>query len=283
MHVRITTDSPADLPKSLCDTYSFCTVPLHVILGDNSFDDGVNITTDDIYSYYSHYKILPKTSAVSIAEYTSFFERLTKNGDSVVHFSLSSGISSSYRNAVIASESFENVYIIDTKSLTAGIAPAMIKAYKMSCDGMPASEIADKSKEIVKKIKTSFIISTLEFLRKGGRCSGVAAFGANLLGIKPSVIADGEGKLVVDKKYRGKIDDCISQYIDDLIKADKGNIDTDFAVIISTDGISENQIAAAKEHILSEIKFKEVIVAKAGCTITSHCGKGTFSFMYLKK
>lgn len=283
MHVRITTDSPADLPKSLCDTYSFCTVPLHVILGDNCFDDGADITTDDIYSYYSHYKILPKTSAVSIAEYSSFFERLTKNGDAVVHFSLSSGISSSYKNAVIASESFENVYIIDTKSLTAGIAPAMIKAYKMSCGGMSASEIADKSREIVKKIKTSFIISTLEFLHKGGRCSGAAAFGANLLGIKPSVIADSEGKLVVDKKYRGKLNDCISQYIDDLIKADKGNIDTDFAVIISTDGISENQISAAKEQILSEIKFKEVIVAKAGCTITSHCGKGTFSFMYLKK
>lgn len=283
MRVRITTDSPADLPESLCKTYGFKTVPLHVILGDDCFEDGINVSTDDIYNYYSQNKVLPKTSAVSISEYTSFFEKLTKNGEAVVHFSLSSGISSSYQNAVIAAQSFENVYVIDSKSLSTGMALIMLKAFSMSVNGMQAKEIAQESEKLVSKIKTSFIISNLEFLHKGGRCSGVATFGANILGIKPSIVADEEGKLVVDKKYRGKFDNCISQYISDLIAENKSKTDTDFAVIVSTDGVSDEQILAAKKQILKEIPFKEIIVAKAGCTITSHCGKGTFSFMFLEK
>lgn len=283
MHIRITADSPSDLPESLRETYGFKTIPLHVILGDNCFDDGVTITTDDIYEFYSQNKALPKTSAVSIAEYTDFFSRLTENGDSVVHFSLSSGISSSCQNAIIAAADFENVYIVDTKSLSTGMALPMLKAYKMACEGLSAREIAEKSEEIIKKISTTFIISNLEFLHKGGRCSGVASFGANILGIKPSITADDEGKLVVDKKYRGKIDDCIFQYVRDLIKNNKNNTDTDFAVLICSQGITDDQIAAAKKQIEREIPFKEFIIAKAGCTITSHCGKGTFSFMFLKK
>ena len=283
MHVKITTDSPADLPKKICHTYGFGTVPLHVILGDDCFDDGIDVTTDDIYNFYSKYKTLPKTSAVSVSEYSEFFEKMTENGDQVVHFSLSSGISSSHQNAVIAAQDFKNVYVVDTKSLSTGIALVMLKAYKMSASGMSAEEIAKRSLENVKNISTTFIISNLEFLHKGGRCSGVASFGANMLGIKPSIKTNAEGRLVVDKKYRGNFDNCIYHYIEDLIKANKNNIDTDIAVIVSTDGVSRKQLDAAKKQILKEIPFKEIITAKAGCTITSHCGKGTFSFMFLKK
>ena len=283
MHVKITTDSPADLPKEICHTYGFRTVPLHVILGDNCFDDGIDVTTDDIYNFYSENKILPKTSAVSVSEYSAFFEKMTENGDQVVHFSLSSGISSSYQNAIIAAQDFENVYVVDTKSLSTGIVLAMLKAYKMSAGGMSAEEIANRSLETVKNISTTFIISNLEFLHKGGRCSGLASFGANILGIKPSIAANTDGKLVVDKKYRGNFDSCIYRYIEDLIKTNKNRIDNDIAVIVSTDGVSREQLLAAKKQILKEIPFKEVITAKAGCTITSHCGKGTFSFMFLKK
>ncbi len=282
MRVRITTDSPADLPREICETYGFKTVPLHVILGDDCFEDGINVTTDDIYNFYAQNKLLPKTSAVSIEEYNEFFRKMTQGGEPLVHFSLSSGISSSCQNAKIASENFDNVYIVDTKSLSTGIALAMLKAYKMSAMGMSAEEIAAKSEETVKNISTTFIISNLEFLHKGGRCSGVASFGANILGIKPSISANEEGRLVVDKKYRGKFEDCISRYIDDLIEANKNGIDTDIAVIVSTDGVSPEQINASKRQILKQIPFKEVVTAKAGCTITSHCGKGTFSFMFLK-
>ncbi len=282
MQIRITTDSPADLPKALCETYGFKTVPLHVILGDNCFDDGIDITTADIYDFYEKYGILPKTSAVSVAEYSEFFSRLGANGEAIVHFSLSSGISSSCQNAKIAAAEFENVYIVDTKSLSTGITLAMLKAYKMSAAGMSARDIAIKSEENVKNISTTFIISNLEFLHKGGRCSGVAAFGANILGVKPSITANGDGKLIVDKKYRGRFNDCIFRYIDDLIESNKNNVDTDVAVLVSTDGVSEEQLTEAKKRILKQIPFKEIITAKAGCTITSHCGKGTFSFMFLK-
>ncbi len=283
MSIRITADSPADLPKEICERYGVNTVPLHIILGDGCFDDGITVTPDDIYDYYERAKALPKTSAVSVAEYASFFEKLTENGDSVIHFCISSGISSTYQNAVLAAEDFPNVFIIDSKSFTTGIALLVIKAAEMAQSGMSAEQVALESSKLVGKMDTTFIVSNLEFLRKGGRCSGVAAFGANLLGIKPSITIDSEGRLIVDKKYRGKLDACIEHYINDLLEENKGNIDNSRAVLARTDGVTDEIMDKAKKQITDAAGFKEVIVSKAGCTITSHCGKGTFCFMFMRK
>lgn len=283
MSIKITADSPADLPEGMCEKYDIKIIPLHIILGDTCYEDGITVTPDGIYDYYSKTKELPKTASVSIAEYMSFFEEASKNGDEVLHFSLSSGISSTYHNAVLASEDMPNVHIIDTKSLTAGIALLVMKAVEMIGSGMDAASIAEKCRQLVDKIDTTFIISNLEFLYKGGRCSGIAVLGANVLGIKPSIAMDSEGKLQVDKKYRGKFSSCISQYIDDLLKQNKGNIDTDRAVVVRTAGITDEQVQAAVKKIKDAVDFKEIIVTTAGCTITSHCGKGTFTFMYMTK
>lgn len=283
MSIKITADSPADLPKGICEKYGVNTIPLHIILGNGCFEDGLNVTPDDIYAYYERENELPKTSAVSVSEYASFFEKLTENGDSVVHFCISSGISSTYRNAALAAEAFPKVYVIDSKSFTTGIALLVIKASEMAESGMSAEEVALESSKLVGKTDTTFIVSNLEFLRKGGRCSGVAAFGANLLGIKPSITIDSEGRLIVDKKYRGKLDACIEHYINDLLEENKGNIDNSRAVLARTDGVTDEIMERAKKQITDAAGFKEVIVSKAGCTITSHCGKGTFCFMFMRK
>lgn len=276
----ISADSPADLDRKLCVKYGIETIPLHIILDNESFDDGVNITPQDIYNFYRQRKILPKTSAISVAEYSDFFETLSVNGDRIVHLSLSASLSSSHYNAVIAAEDFPNVYVVDTKSVSSGLALLAIKASLMSKDGKDADFIADEITFARDKVKTSFIVDKLEFLSKGGRCSSAAALGANLLSIKPSIVTH-DGKLSVGKKYRGRLLNCQIQYVRDILNENKDRIDRSRVFIDRTVGFPEDCIAKLKKEVGSIVKFDEYIDAFAGCTISAHCGENVFGLMFM--
>ena len=278
----ISTDSPADVPEEIRERYDIRVIPLHIILDDDCFEDGVNIQPDDLYAFYKKSGRLPKTSAVSVAEYTDFFKELTQDGSSVVHISFSSALSATHQNARLAAEDFDNVYIVDSKSLSTGIALLAIKAAQLAQDGLDAKTIAHEMEYKREKVVTTFILDKLEFLYKGGRCSGVAMLGANVLGIKPSIVM-ADGKLQVGKKYRGKLENCQMQYVRDLLEQYAGRIDTDRAFLSRTAGVSDEQMKALQKEIHKTLKFKEYIVSTVGCTITSHCGERTFTFEFMLK
>ena len=278
----ISTDSPADVPAEIRERYDIRVIPLHIILDDDCFEDGVNIQPDDLYAFYKKTGRLPKTSAVSVAEYTDFFKELTQDGSSVVHISFSSALSATHQNARLAAEDFDNVYIVDSKSLSTGIALLAIKAAQLAQDGLDAKTIAHEMEYKREKVVTTFILDKLEFLYKGGRCSGVAMLGANVLGIKPSIVMV-DGKLQVGKKYRGKLENCQMQYVRDLLEQYAGRIDTDRAFLSRTAGVSDEQMKALQKEIHKTLKFKEYIVSTVGCTITSHCGERTFTFEFMLK
>lgn len=278
----ISTDSPADVPAEIRERYDVRVIPLHIILDDDCFEDGVNIQPDDLYAFYKKTGRLPKTSAVSVAEYTDFFKELTQDGSSVVHISFSSALSATHQNARLAAEDFDNVYIVDSKSLSTGIALLAIKAAQLAQDGLDAKTIAHEMEYKREKVVTTFILDKLEFLYKGGRCSGVAMLGANVLGIKPSIVM-ADGKLQVGKKYRGKLENCQMQYVRDLLEQYAGRIDTDRAFLSRTAGVSDEQMKALQKEIHKTLKFKEYIVSTVGCTITSHCGERTFTFEFMLK
>ena len=278
----ISTDSPADVPAEIRERYDIRVIPLHIILDDDCFEDGVNIQPDDLYAFYKKTGRLPKTSAVSVAEYTDFFKELTQDGSSVVHISFSSALSATHQNARLAAEDFDNVYIVDSKSLSTGIALLAIKAAQLAQDGLDAKTIAHEMEYKREKVVTTFILDKLEFLYKGGRCSGVAMLGANVLGIKPSIVMV-DCKLQVGKKYRGKLENCQMQYVRDLLEQYTGRIDTDRAFLSRTAGVSDEQMKALQKEIHKTLKFKEYIVSTVGCTITSHCGERTFTFEFMLK
>lgn len=278
----ISTDSPADVPAEIRERYDIRVIPLHIILDDDCFEDGVNIQPDDLYAFYKKTGRLPKTSAVSVAEYTDFFKELTQDGSSVVHIGFSSALSATHQNARLAAEDFDNVYIVDSKSLSTGIALLAIKAAQLAQDGLDAKTIAHEMEYKREKVVTTFILDKLEFLYKGGRCSGVAMLGANVLGIKPSIVMV-DGKLQVGKKYRGKLENCQMQYVRDLLEQYAGRIDTDRAFLSRTAGVSDEQMKALQKEIHKTLKFKEYIVSTVGCTITSHCGERTFTFEFMLK
>ncbi len=278
--VIISTDSPADIPAALREKYGIEICPLHVILNGEDRLDGVNIKPDEIFENYKQTKALPSTSAIPVGEYTEKFAELTADGASIVHISLSSGVSSSYRNAVIAAEEFEDVYVVDSLNLTTGISVLLIKAAHMAENGMSAEEIAKEIEALRDKVDTSFVLDNLEFLAKGGRCSAVTALGANILGIRPSLEMR-EGKLGMCKKYRGKIDKVQLQFVEERIES-LGEVDDEICFLTHTN-VDAGQAKALVEAVKATGKFKEVVEADAGCTITAHCGPNCVGFAALKK
>ncbi len=281
--VIITADSTCDLPSQIIEQNNIIVTPLTVILGDESYKDGVDVFPKDIYNYVEKTGVLPKTSAVTPAQYYEIFEKASDEGKAVVHIGLSSAISSSYQNACIAASEFDDVYCIDSKSLCTAMGLLVLKACDFRAKGFDAKKIANRVNSLVPKVSTTFVLDSLEYLHKGGRCSGVAKFSANVLGIKPSIAVDpSTGTLDVAKKYRGKMDVVYKQYINDCLK-DINKIDTSRIVIANSGGISPEIISFAKGVIEGKAKFDEIIFADAKCTISSHCGPKTLAVFYIKK
>lgn len=281
--IAITTDSTCDLPQRFIDENDITVVPLTVLLGDTVYRDGVDIKPDDVYSFVEKTGKLPKTSAVTPAEYFEVFKQLTDEGKKVVHIGFSSGLSSSFQNACVAASEFDNVFCVDSKTLCTAQGLLVLKACDYREKGMDAKKIADRVTKLVSKVSATFVLDGLEYLHKGGRCSSVARFGANVLGIKPSIAVDNQtGKLEVSKKYRGKTEIVYKQYIADRMNEIK-RIQPDRVVIAESGGVSSQIIAFAKGVIEGKDKFNQVILADAGCTISSHCGPKTFAIFYIKK
>ena len=275
--IAITAESTIDMSKELLEKFNIHTIPFNVIMGDDEYKDG-EITSKDIFDFVAKTNNLPKTSAINEFNYTEFFEEMLKTYDAVVHFALSSGISSACDNAKSAAEKLKNVYVVDSKSLSTGIALLAIKACEFAEQGLEAKEVAKRCIELVPFVQASFVLDKLNYLHKGGRCSKVELLGANVLHIKPEIILE-NGKMIVGKKYMGTIDGVTRKYCSDIIKA-SGELDLDHAFITYTTA-SENMVKSAREA-LEKAGFKNIYETTAGATITSHCGPRTLGILFIK-
>lgn len=278
--IKITCDSTCDLTKELYEKYDIAVMPLAVNLGDELYRDGVDIDGPMIFDYVAKTGILPKTSAVSIAEYTDFFKPWVDEGYEVVHINLSSGLSSCHQNACLAAEDLGNVYVIDSLNLSSGSGHLAIAGAELAAQGLEAKEIADRLNEMKTRLDVSFIIQELDYLHKGGRCSGVAAFGANLLKLRPCIeVVD--GGMVVGKKYRGSTEKTIKEYIEGRLA---GRDDLQLNRIFLTHSHAPQEIVDNMMEYIKELQpFAEVIETVAGSTITSHCGKTCLGVLFFKK
>lgn len=277
MKIAITAESTIDLTKELLDKYDIKVLPYTVILGDNEYKDG-EITSKDIFEFVDKNKILPKTSAINEMQYEEFFTEILKSYDAVIHFCLSSGISSACSHAIEAASKMNNVYIVDTKSLSTGIALLAINARKLTYDAsLTAEDVYKKILTRIDHVQASFVVKKLEYLYKGGRCSALAYFGANLLMIRPQIILK-NGKMDVHKKYLGKMEKVIANYCKDTLnefnKPDKSLAFITYTT--ATEGMVENA-----RNALVAAGFNEIYETYAGATITSHCGENTLGILYI--
>ena len=278
--ILIASDSTCDLSPELISQLGIKILPLGVALGESQFTDGVDITPDDIYAHYNKYGELPKTSAVNIAEFASFFAKATENGYSVVTFTISSQMSSTYHNACLAAEDHDNVFVVDTANLSTGGGLLVLAAHRMASEGKSAAEIAKACGALAARVDASFIVDDLEFLYKGGRCSAVAMLGANMLQLKPCITVV-DGKMGVDKKYRGKFSKVLETYVADRI-GDASNIELD-RIFVTHAGCDEEIYMKVYELVKAAAPFGEVHITRAGCTISSHCGRNTLGVLFIRK
>ena len=278
--IIITSDSTTDLSPELIERYGIKTLPMKVTLGDKTYSDGIDITPDDIYEHHRKYGELPKTAATNVGECSDFFKPLVEAGYSVIHFTISSEMSSTYNNACIAADDFDNVYIVDTRNLSTGGGLLMLAACDMAKSGMSAQDIAYKVRELANKVDASFVIDSLEYLYKGGRCSALSVLGANLLKLKPCIEVK-NGTMGVGKKYRGKYAEVLKQYVNERLENADDLVST--RVFVTHAGCEQQMVDSIVDLVKSKGIFDEVFVTRAGCTVSSHCGANTLGVLFIRK
>lgn len=280
--VILSADSTCDLGNELKEKYGVNYYPYHIILDEKEYLDNVNITPDDIYRAYWDKKLLPKTSAINVSEYMDYFKKWTDKGCEVVHISLGGALTSSCQNAMLAAQELENVYAVNSCNLSTGMGHLVLEAGKMIEEGMGAKEIAERLNEMTKKVHSSFILDTLEFMQAGGRCSQVTAFAATLLNLKPCIMVDNtSGAMGVGKKYRGDLKKVLCKYTKDQLLAYE-NIKYD-KIFITHSGIEDEYIDLVKTAINETASFDEIYVTRASCTISCHCGPRTLGILFMTK
>ena len=278
--IKITCDSTCDLTQELYEKYNVSVIPLCITLGEEVARDGVDINTQNVFDYVSANGTLPKTSAVAMANYIDFFTQFTNDGYTVIHINLSSELSSCHQNAKLAAEEVEGVYVIDSRNLSSGSGHLVIAAAELAREGLSAAEIADRLNEMKTRLDVSFVLQTVEYLKMGGRCSAIAALGANLLQLRPEIeVAD--GKMHPAKKYRGSIERSVTDYVKGRL-AERDDIDC--KRIFITHSYVPDEVVEKVEELVRELHpFEEVIVTTAGCTISSHCGPACLGVLFFRK
>lgn len=281
MKVKIISDSTCDLSKELIEKYSIAIVPLYVVLNDDTKRDGIEVTPDDIYKYVDENGKLPTTSAANLGDFLDVFKYWREQGFEIVHFNISSEFSSSYHNACIAAEEVGGVYVVDSRNLSTGQGLAVLHGAEMAQNGKSAKEIQEECTALTSKIEASFVVDSIDYLYKGGRCSALAAFGANLLKLKPCIeVAD--GKMHPGKKYRGHISRVMQSYVQERLSG-RDDIDK-HRIFITHTKCSAEDVEAVRNKILEICPdFKEILETTAGCTVTTHCGPNTLGVLFIRK
>lgn len=281
--VILSAESTCDIGAELQQKYNVHFFRTQIALEGEIYIDGQTITPEDIYKAWWDVGVLPKTTAITPADYEEKFREWEKDGYDIVHLNLGSGISASYQNCRMLAEEMTCLYPIDSQSLSTGFGLLVIAAGEMIEQGFSAPEIQKKINEMHTKTNASFILDTLEFMKAGGRCSSVAAFGANLLKLRPQISVNNQdgGKMAVGKKYRGDMEKVLKSYVQDQLQG-KENLDVE-RIFITHSGSPQSDIDLVKQEIKKYADFKNVTVTQASCTISAHCGPRTLGILYLNK
>ena len=279
--VKIISDSTCDLSADLLKHYDIGIIPLHIVLGDKDYLDGESITPDDIFRWSDANKTTPKTAAASVDECIRAFKPWLSKGDDIVCFSISSAMSSTCQNMRLAAKELnaaDRVCIIDSENLSTGVGLQVIEAAAMVQQGKSLSEIEAHIRTITPKVKASFVVDTLTYLHRGGRCSGLAALAGGALRLHPRIAVAG-GTMAAGKKYRGRMNRVLENYVadmqPDLLAARPER------VFITHSGCDESVVSSIHQQLQALNHFQEIHITRAGGVISSHCGPGTLGVLYI--
>ena len=280
MKIKIISDSTCDLSKELIEKYDITLVPLTIIKNGEAFSDGVNITPADIFAHVAAGGDLCSTTAMNMGEYADYFAKYASDYDGVIHINIGSGFSSSYQNACLAAEEFDNVRVIDSANLSTGQGLVVLKACELAQTCENLDELKQKLDEFTPKVEASFLLDQLGYMVKGGRCSSVVALGANLLNLKPCIEVK-NGKMGVVKKYRGNYAKCLASYVKDRL-SNREDLQRKHLFVTRTP-VSDDCLNAVKDAVSEYADFENIYWTEAGCTVSCHCGPGTLGVLFVRK
>ena len=276
MKIAITAESTIDMPKELLEKFDIKTFPFSILLGEDMQLDGEGIA-DKIFDFVAKNKILPKTSAVNDMQYKEFFDEILKEYDAIVHVALGSQLSSSCQNAKRVAEGYSNIRVIDSQSLSTGIALQAIYARKLADQGLGIDAIVEKVTARTPNVQASFILKRLDYLYKGGRCSKLQLFGANLLKLRLQIVVQ-DGKMAPAEKFRGAMDKCIMEYCKKTLETFNN---PDLENVFITYSSADERVVEEIKVLLKQRGFKNIYATRASGTITSHCGEDCLGILYI--
>ena len=279
--IKILSDSTCDLSPELIQKYDIGIIPLYVRLGEDEYLDGVNITPDDIYKWSDETEKTPGTAAPSVNDIMNILR--TYDADDYIIFTISASMSSCYSNCMLAAEELameDHIHVINSKNLSTGIGLLIIEAAQMAESGKSAAEITDYIEKLIPRVRASFVVETLTYLYRGGRCSGVAAYFGNALKLHPR-IAVVDGGMRPENKYRGFPQKYISDYVKDMEDALKSAKPE--RVFITHSGCSPELVIMVKDYLTKMERFGEILETRAGSVVSSHCGPGTLGVLFIDK
>ncbi len=281
--VKIISDSTCDLSPELLARYEIDILPLHILLGDQEFEDGKNITPDQIYAWSDANKTTPKTSAPAMADAIELFRPYVTAGREIVCFSISSSMSTSGNVMRLAAEELGasgQITVIDSANLSTGIGLLVVEAAIMAKQNRTASEIVSEIEKLKPNVRASFVVDTLTYLYRGGRCNAVAAMAGGVLKLHPKIVVE-DGAMNASKKYRGKIASVILSYVKDMEK-DLKNARQE-RVFITHSGCDREIVETVRTYLKNLGIFEEILETRAGGVVSSHCGPGTLGVLYISK
>ena len=281
MRIKISADSTCDLPQDIIAKYDIGILPLYILKNEVALKDSIEITPADIFEYVESGAGICHSGAVNVADYQEAFSGYLESYDAVIHINISNVFSCCNQNALIAASELEGAFVVDSLNLSTGSGHVVLEAVRLVESGMEPEDIVDRLNEFTKRVEASFVIGTLKYLHKGGRCSGLAAFGANVLGLKPCIeVAD--AKMDVGKKYRGGFEKIILQYVDDKL-AGRDDIDKKQIFVTYPPSLAQSVVDSVIERIKTHCEFDEIICSTAGCVISNHCGPTCLGILFVRK
>ena len=280
MNIKIISDSTCDLSPAQIAQHNITVIPLIVIKDDQEYRDGVTITAADVFAHVAAGGNLCSTAALNYGIYQEYFEKYASEYDGVVHISLGSGFSSSYQNACLAADEFDNVIAIDSMNLSTGQGHVVLEACRLAKEVESLAELKEKLDAFTPRVEASFLVDKLNYLAKGGRCSAVAALGANLLNLKPCIEVK-NGKMSVVKKYRGSYAKCLASYVKDRLDSREDIVRNELFLTYTT--VTDECRTAVVNAIEQYGNFENVYETQAGCTVSCHCGPDTLGVLFVRK
>ena len=282
MSIRIVADSTCDLSKDLIERYNISIIPLCIVMGDQSYYAGIETTPDEIYAWADANKTTPKTAAITMDKVEEILHPFMEAGDDIIFFGISGEMSTTCNVARIVGEdkNYDKLFIIDSRNLSTGIGLQVIRAAELAEEGKTAEEIVVQINAAKDKVRASFVVDTLTYLARGGRCTAATALLANTLKLHPEIVVK-DGKMGVSKKYRGSVDSALNKYVKDLqeelLQADPAR------VFVTHSGCTQETIDKVYNFVKELNYFDEIHITRAGGVISSHCGPGTLGVLFYEK